>query len=427
MASGPLDGIRVLDFTQIIAGPLACMLLADLGAEVIKVEPIEGEPWRINSQFFPLESKSYQSLNRGKQSIALDLNDADCQHAVRRLARTCDVIVINYRPDVSRRLGIDYETLSRDRQDLVYVDSTAFGREGPWSHRPGYDIVAQAAAGLLMHRGHLDARDTPGLSGIVAPADFATGYAIAWGTCAALFHRERTGRGQLVETSLLANALILQTTSFMSLPVADHERRGAFLDALEKSRAEGEPFDAFVRRERQRGDAVVGGGLYYRCYLTKDGALAVGCLSAATREKMRNALGIEDLTDRPQAEPGAPATRRFGQELVIKVEALMRSKTTDEWMQVFDGNGVPASPVMFVEELLANAQVVENRYAVELEHDLTGPQTMAAPPLKMSASPPQAQGAAPPLGRDSRPILASLGYSEDEVEAMIASGVVRAS
>ncbi len=426
MASGPLDGIRVLDFTQIIAGPLACMLLADLGAEVIKVEPVEGEPWRINSQFFPLESKSYQSLNRGKQSISLDLNDPDCRDAVQRLARTCDVVVINYRPDVARRLGIDYETLSNDRPDLVYVDSTAFGRLGPWAHRPGYDIVAQAASGLLMHRGYLDERGTPALSGTAAPADFATGYAIAWGTCAALFHRERTGRGQIVETSLLANALILQTNTFMSLPVADHERRGSFLSALETSRAAGESFGTFVKRERQRGEGAVGGGIYYRGYLTKDGAMAVGCLSAATREKMRNALGIEDLTDRPEAEPGAPETRRFSEELVRKVEALIREKTTDEWMAIFDSNGVPASPIMFVEELATNPQVTENGYAVELEHDLTGPQVMAAPPLKMSDSPPKAQGAAPPLGRDSRRILGSLGFSEEKIEAMIVAGAVRA-
>ncbi len=119
MPSGPLVGVRVLDLTQIIAGPLACMLLADLGAEVIKIEPPEGEPWRTNAQFVPLESKAFHSLNRGKQSLAMDLTRPECQEAAHRLVRGCDVVVINYRPDVAKRLHLDYETLRRARQDLV--------------------------------------------------------------------------------------------------------------------------------------------------------------------------------------------------------------------------------------------------------------------------------------------------------------------
>lgn len=415
MSSGPLDGIRILDFTQIIAGPLGCMLLSDLGAEVIKVEPVEGEPWRLTGQFMPGESKTYQSLNRGKQSVALDLTNPRCQEAVHRLVRTCDVVVINARPDVAARLKIDYETLKQHRPDLVYMDSTAFGRKGPWAHRPGYDIVAQAASGLLMHRGHLDEHGFPALSGPAAPADFTTGYAIAWGVCAALFHRQRTGRGQMVETSLLINALTIQTGSFMSLPVADSERRGTFLTELKASRAAGEPFDEFVKRRRT--EVVVGGGIYYRGYLTKDGALTVGCLSPTTRAKFNGATGIDGPTDTRD-------TSKVTADLVATAEALLRTKTTDEWMAVFDRHGVPASPVWFVEELLENPQVLANDYVVELEHDLAGPQAMAASPFKMSDSPPKPQGAAPPLGRDTRKWLAEAGLSEAEVEDLLAAGAI---
>lgn len=416
MSSGPLDGIRILDFTQIIAGPLGCMLLSDLGAEVIKVEPLEGEPWRLTSQFMPNESKAYQSLNRGKQSIAMDLTNPTCQEAIHRLVRTCDVVVINARPDVAERLQIDYESLKKERPDLIYMDSTAFGREGPWAHRPGYDIVAQAASGLLMVRGHLDERGYPALSGNTAPADFTTGYAIAWGVCAALFHRQRTGRGQMVETSLLINALTIQTSSFMSLPIVDSERRDSFLSDLRDSRAAAEPFDQFVRRRKVR-ETIGGGGIYYRGYLTKDGALAVGCLSPTTREKMNHALGIDGETDIRNA-------RSVTADLIARVEAMMREKTTDEWMELFDRNGVPASPVWFVEELQENPQVVANDYVVELEHDLTGPQTMSASPFKMSDSPPMVQGAAPPLGRDTGKWLEELGYSTEEVEALAAAGAI---
>jgi formyl-CoA transferase len=415
--SPALAGIRILDLTQVIAGPLGCMLLADRGAEVVKVEPIEGEPWRLTGQFLPGESKAFQSLNRGKQSVALDLTHAASREVVQRIVRTCDAVVINYRPDVAARLGVDYESLRAERPDLIYVDSTAFGRKGPWAHRPGYDIVAQAASGLLMHRMRVDEDGFPGLAGAAAPADFTTGYAIAWAVCAALFHRERTGRGQLIETSLLTNALVLQGSSFMSVPVADAERRANFLADLEASRAAGERFDDFVNRRRQAAETVIGFGIYYRGYHTKDGALTVGCLSPSTRKRLLGALEIDDpLADGPAKSVAA--------DLIAAVEELFRTKTTDEWMARFDTFGVPASPVWFVEEMLTNPQVVENGYVVELDHDITGPQQMAAPPLRMSDSPAVAHAASPPLGRDTRKWLSEVGYSEAEIAALSASGAV---
>lgn len=417
MNSGALAGIRILDLTQVIAGPFGCMLLADLGAEVVKVEPVDGEPWRLTGQFMPGESKAYQSLNRGKQSVALDLTRDASRQVVRRLVRTCDVVVINYRPDVAARLGVDYDALRQEKPNLIYVDSTAFGRKGPWAHRPGYDIVAQAASGLLMHRLHVDENGFPALTGPAAPADFATGYAIAWAVCAALFHRERTGRGQLVETSLLANALLVQGSAFMSLPAVDAERREEFLTDLERARAEHEPFDHFVRRRRESSAVVIGFGVYYRGYLTKDSALAVGCLSPSTRKRFHVALDIEDPMK--QATGGSAPY-----EIIASIEQLLRERTTDEWMARFDECGVPASPVWFVEELLTNPQVTENGYVLELDHDITGPQQMAAPPLKMSDSPTVIRGASPPLGRDTRKWLASLGYTDDEINAMRAEGSI---
>jgi len=162
---------------------------------------------------------------------------------------------------------------------------------------------------------------------------------------------------------------------------------------------------------------VAGFGIYYRGYLTADGALTVGCLSPATRAKMLQALQIED--------PMEGVTGRIAPVDAIRaVEDLLRTKTTDEWMAIFDRFGVPASPVWFVEELLDNPQVIENGYAVHLDHDLTGPQEMAAPPLKMSDSPPAAQGAAPPLGRDTRKWLKSAGWTDERIDEAIAAGSV---
>ena len=267
MASGPLNGVRVLEFTQIIAGPLSCQLLADLGADVIKIEPPQGEPWRLAQQFIPLESKTYQGLNRGKRSLAIDLAHPESRAVVYRLLEDVDVMVINYRPDVPAKLGIDYESVRAIKPDIIYADNTAFGREGPWATRPGYDIVVQAASGLMAGLAKLDERGNPKVGG--AYADYTTGYSLALGVSAALYHRAQTGEGQMLETSLLINALHIQGQS-MSLPAADAMTRGKLLADLETREADGVDYAQFVR-DHERTPQI-----YYRAYATKDGAIAIG-------------------------------------------------------------------------------------------------------------------------------------------------------
>ena len=425
MASGPFDGIRILEFTQIIAGPLGCMLLSDMGAEVIKVEPPEGEPWRLQAQFVPLESKQFQALNRGKQSLSIDLAQPVMQEAIHRLVKDIDVVVINYRPDVAARLGIDYETLKAIRPELIYVDSTAFGRKGPLAQRPGYDIVIQSFSGLTAAGGRFDENGNPVLPGGQPTADNQTGYAIAWGVSAALFHRERTGRGQLVETSLLANALMVQYGSFMSLPAADELLRGALLKRLADAEEHGQSYRDVVEERRELMRRRGFGGIYYRCYNTLDGAIAVGCLSASLREKMRQAIDVQDIRDEPDYDPMTPESQAFAAELMARVEAMIAAEPTEHWVDLLEGAGVPVSKIEFVETLDQHPQVLANGYVVELEHDLTGVQTQVAPPIQMSDSPPRVQGAAPPLGRDNDAILASVGFSAEEIDGFRASGAIR--
>lgn len=428
MASGPLNGVRVLEFTQIIAGPFGCQFLADLGAEVIKVEPPQGEPWRLAAQFVPLESKTYQALNRGKRSLAIDLADERAQAAIHALVPTVDAVVINYRPDVPARLNVDYETLSAIKPDLVYVDSTAFGREGPWANKPGYDIVAQGVSGLTAGGGRFDDRGVPMLPSVGVPvADITTGYAIAMGTIAALFHHRATGEGQLVQTSLLANTLQAQSGGFMSLPAADVMLRTPFLEALDEGRATGKSYTemANLRRAMQQGRQT--GNIYYRNYLTSDGAIAIGNLSASLRGKMRDALGIETdpRDDDPAWDPQSEESLAFGAALIERVETAIAANTTDHWVSHFEAAGVPVGEIVFVEELIDHPQIVENDYRVDLDHDLTGPQMMAAPPLKMSKTPPEAQGASPPLGRDTDAILGEAGLTSEAIAALRTDGVVR--
>lgn len=416
MASGPLNGVRVLDFTQIIAGPLSCQLLSDLGADVIKIEPPQGEPWRLTQQFLPFESKTYQGLNRGKRSLAMDLNHPDAQAVVYTLLEEIDVMVINYRPDVPAKLGLDYETVRKIKPDIIYADNTAFGREGPWAARPGYDIVVQAASGLMAGLGKLDDRGNPRVGG--AYADYTTGYSLALGICAALFHRAQTGEGQMLETSLLVNALHIQGTS-MSLPAADAATRGRLLADLETREADGVDYAQFVRAHERVPQ------IYYRAYATKDGAIAIGALSAALRAKVRTALQIEHNRDEPDYDPMNPEQIAIDAAITEQVEAMIRAESSDHWERVFEDNGVPVSKVNFVEELATHPQVTQNEYMVDLEHDISGPQQMVSPAWKMSATPPAAQGAAPPLGRDTDAVLEAAGYTTEAIAALRESGAIR--
>jgi crotonobetainyl-CoA:carnitine CoA-transferase CaiB-like acyl-CoA transferase len=423
MASGPLDGIRVLEFSQIIAGPLGCQLLSDLGADVIKVEPPEGEPWRLYAQFMPLESKGFHALNRGKKSLAIDVSAPEAQEAIHRLVKTIDVVVINYRPDVAQHLRIDYETLAAIKPDLIYLDNTAFGREGEKANRPGYDIVVQAMAGLISSVGKVDERGVP----VVPPpfADTTTAYAVATGVCAALFHRARTGLGQKVETSLLINALTIHLNQFTSVPAADAEQRAAIAGLLAKARAEGLSYADFLASRDAITRAGGAGNIYYRCFLTSDGAIAIGALSASLRAKVRAVLEVDHNRDLPGYDPAHPAQIERDKTVVALVEEKIRSRPCEHWEKAFEEGGVPVSRINYVQELIDNPQVRANGYVVELEHDLSGPQLMAAPPWRMSASPPRAQGAAPPLGRDTGAILRSAGYSEEEIAALRRGGIIR--
>ena len=415
MASGPLAGIRVLDFTQIIAGPLSCQLLSDLGADVIKVEPPQGEPWRLTQQFLPFESKTYQGLNRGKRSVVIDLGHPDARDIVYKLVADTDVMVINYRPDVPAKLGIDYESVRAIKPDIIYADNTAFGREGPWANRPGYDIVVQAASGLMAGLGKLDDRGNPRVGG--AYADYTTGYSLALGICAALFHRAQTGQGQMLETSLLINALQIQGTS-MSLPAADAATRGKLLADLDTREDDGVDYAQFVRNHDRIPQ------IYYRAFATKDGAIAIGALSAALRARVRTALNVTHNRDEPEYDLYNPTQIATDLAITEQVEAMIRAETSEHWEQVFEANGVPVSAVHFVEELASHQQVTDNDYMVTLEHDVSGPQEMAAPPWKMSETPPAAQGAAPPLGRDTEEVLKAAGYSEDDIAALREAGTI---
>ena len=419
--AGPLDGIAILEFTEIIAGPFGGMLLGDMGADVIKVEPPWGEPWRFTQEFIPNESKTYISLNRGKRSLPLDLTRPEGREVVYRLLPSIDVVIINSRPDVPLKLGVDYDTLSALNPRLVYCENTAFGRNGPDSYRPGYDIVAQAVTGVMSSEGKVK-DGVPQQVQSTAIADFGTGLAIAWGVCAALYSRERTGRGQKIESTLLGTALGVQTGRFLQVAAVDDEPRREFLDLLGRLRARGAGYEEIL--EHYQGLSVRRRhNIYYRTYQARDGVLAVGCLSDPLRRRLLEVLELEDIRFDPGYDPESEETETFDRDLAEKAEAIFREKRVGEWLALLDQAGVPAGPVRFVEELIEDDQVVANDLVVELEHSLAGPLKMVGPLLKMSETALAVTRASPALGEHSAEILGQLGYSDEQVRDLKDRGI----
>jgi formyl-CoA transferase len=424
MATGPLAGVKVLEFTQIIAGPFCCMILSDMGADVTKFEPIEGEPWRLFVELVPKESRTFASLNRGKRGVAMDMTRPEARTAIYRLVEDTDVVVINYRPGVAEQLGIDYETLRKIKPDLIYCENTAFGRQGPLAHRGGYDIVVQSMTGLMAGEGKMSG-DVPTFI-YPAVADYATGIQMANSISAALYAREKTGKGQRIDSTLMGTALAMQTSQFMWIDAWDQEVIPPMLERVHQARLGLKSFEEQVQ-VKTGFRPVAAGNIYYRVYQTKDGFITIGALSQSLRIKVLAATGLKDprFKEDGSFEIMPEGWAENGPKLVAEAEALMRTKTTEEWGEIFERHGVPAGPLYFVEELFDNPQTQANGLVVDIEHPILGHLRMVGPPFQMSETPLAPQGPSPVLGADNDAVLAEAGFSAEEIERMREAGVIR--
>ncbi len=423
---GALDGVSVLEVSQIIAGPMCGVFLSDMGADVVKVESAAGDGMRLLGQIAPHESKGFHVFNRGKRGIVLNLADADGRAATQRLVRGFDVFLINARPGVPERLGLDYETLRAQRPDLIYLDNTAYGPGGPSAHRAGADIIAQAYSGLMAGDEKFDEHGGPTLITATTPADFSAAYSSAIAVCAALYHRERTGEGQRIQTSLLASALTLQNAFIARMPVSDALLLAPTLEAIAAARARSASW-ADLQAARGGLRALVGGAflLYYGGYQTSDGAIMLGCVTPANQQQVRDALELgHDPTTDAEFDPLAAESAEIVADVRERIAALFRSQTTAYWIERLDAAGAPASQVNLPEDMIDDPQVQALEIMVDLEHALTGPETMVGPSWTMSATPLAAQGAAPALDQDTDAVLAEHGYSAEEIAALRASGAI---
>ena len=421
---GVLKGIRVLDFSEYIAGPYAGELLADLGAEVIKVEPPLGDFWRHTAPVAKGESRGFMGVNKGKRSISLDLKHPDTREVLERMVRSADVFLANYRPGVAARLGVDYETLSAINPRLIYCENTAFGKRGPYSERAGFDLVSQAMTGIMAFEG---AGGLPHPIITTSPTDLAAGIFMAYAVAAALYQRERSGRGQQIETSLFAAGIAIQYRPMFSIERIDRAPRQRLLETVARARAAGKRVDEVLGEQSSRTDVVMRrNNPYYRVFETKDSYIALACLNNRLRRAAARVLEVED----PRVEGDEFDVDLLGpdESMVLRelIAATFTNRTTDEWVELFDAAGVPCGPVRLTAELFDDPQVVADELLVELDHPIMGPVKMANSPLKMSGGETGSRLPSPALGQHTRELLGELGYTAGEIAALEASGAVRA-
>lgn len=424
MMAGPLAGIRVLEFSQIVAGPFAGLALSDLGADVVKVEPLEGEARRNSAAVVPNEGKYFQSLNRGKRSLTVDLGRAEGQAVIHRIIPTFDVVVSNYRTGVAPRIGIDYETLSKLRPGLIYANITGFGESGPFATRAGSDIVAQAYSGMMAAEAKVDDFGAPAPVTGSTFIDRSSGLAAAMGICAALFHRASTGEGQEIHVSLVHTALELLAPTVMREPVHDSVVRDPLLAEYQAKRASGAKYDEIAALRKAQGPRFASHRLYYGGYHTKEGALVLGALTQNNRDTIRGILGFTDETDSPDFNAADGDNRRRIEQWRADIQDILLTKTATEWVERFLDQGVPASVVNFPEEMSDDPHVMATGIMTELTHEITGPQRVVGPMVRMSGTPTVAAGPAPVLARHTREVLLECRLSPQECEALLAAGIV---
>ncbi len=425
---GPLDGIKVLELTQIIAGPYCGVALADLGAEVVKLESPVGDASRRIAQFAPGESKAFHGLNRGKRGLVIDLAQAEGRSVAHRLIPQFDVFVTNVRPGVSERIGMDYETLRQLRPDLIYFDVTGFGDRGPSAHRAGSDAMVQAYSGLVA--GDLKVRPdgAPEQITATAPSDYIAALGGAMGVCAALYHREKTGEGQRISGTLLGAGLALQTPWAGDVPVSDAILIEPLRQMMSELRESGASYAEMIEARRSRPNQGKAFRIYYSAYPVKDGAIVLGALTPQNRDQVRTAL---EITDDPTDDDDFNAIGPEADTIVARVEAQIRSKlaigTMAEWIATLDAEGAPASPVNWLEDMADDPQVIAMNLMPLIDHPSTGPERQVGPLISMSKTETGTNRSAPPLDSETDAILREHGFNDVEIVGLREAGAIGAA
>ncbi len=395
-----LGGIRVLDLSRILAGPYCTMTLGDLGAEVIKVErPGMGDDTRTwGPPFAGGESAYYLCCNRNKKSITIDLKNPRGCELVKELAQTSDVVIENFTPGFMKRLGLDYETLREDNSRLIYCSITAYGQDGPYRDRPGYDMVLSAVGGLMGITGPEGGE--PCKVG-VAITDVVTGVYASGAIMAALLRRERGGRGQYIDCSLLDVQVAALANIASNYLVAG--------------------------KEAQRWGTAHESIIPYQVFRAKDRPIAIAAANQKLWESFCQAIGKQEWTEDPRFESN-PKRVENRTELVARIAEVIAQKSCDEWVELFVDASIPCGPVNNMEDLFADPQVLHREMVVDVPHETIGTLRLSGVPIKYSETPASVRLPPPLLGQHTDEILVDvLGYSQGQIEALRRQGAIQAA
>ncbi|HEU4370144.1 MAG TPA: CoA transferase [Methylomirabilota bacterium] len=390
-----LQGLRVLDQTQVMAGPFCAMLLADMGADVVKIEPPGGEATRgMDPELAPGVSAPFLAVNRNKRGIVLDLKRPEGVAVLKKLAATADVLVENYRPGVARRLGVDYETLAAINPRLIYCSISGFGQTGPYAERGGYDLIAQGMSGIMSATG--SEGGAPVKVGVPI-TDLGAGLFGVFGILCAVRARHITGRGQLVDTSLFEAGLALSAWEATEYWYTGQVPRG--LGTAHRLNA---PYQAFR---------------------TSDGHFTVGAANDNLFPRFCALLGLDHLVQDPRFDSVAHRLRNRA-ALEPLIEAVTVTQPRAHWLAKCEAAGVPAGPIYSVPEALDDAHARARGMVQELTHPRAGRVKGLGNPVQMSRTPPVMARAAPMLGEDTDAILREVGLEAEEIAALRAQQVV---
>ena len=391
-----LKGIKVLDLTRALAGPYCTMLLADYGAEVIKVElPGTGDDTRgWGPPFIQGESAYFLSINRNKKSLTLDMKNPKSKDILERMIKQSDVLVENFRPGAADRLGLGYEQVKKLNPKIIYCSISGFGQDGPYRELPGFDQTLQGMGGMMSITGEPDG---PPMKVGVAIADISGGMFAGFGIMLALFHREKTGKGQWVDTSLLDSQIAWLTY-----------RAGEFFVSGKLPEKVGSGHPMIVP---------------YQAFKAKDEYINIAVGNDQLWKRFCKVINMENIMDDPKFATNAKRVENR-KELIAILSKIIETKTGAEWLKLLEDAGIPAGPIYTLDKLFSDPQVLHRKMMVELEHPKAGKIKVTGVPVKLSETPGEITAPPPGLGQHNKEVLRDLGYSAEEIEKLIADKVV---